>query len=213
MKRIQQKKQYELVIYLFTEGQKTEYQYVYDYIQKNYGDTLVRVIKKDSESDCELLMRAAISFEKELSRSATESPHQTWVVFDHDGKDTKVNLALNLALQHNRNAPNKRVYYALMKPCMEIWALMHFRDNFPENRIQIQKQLHRDMKSYDHENNPILNIGLMTKDRYEKACKLAHSWYNSLDDQDNPNSGCHYAGIYRLMQEIDKVFQKSTNIS
>ncbi len=206
MKRICSHKQYKLVIYLFAEGLRTEYQYIYDYIKQNKKDALVRIVKQRPESDCIKLTQTAIDFEKNQSWKKVDAPHQTWIMFDHDGNEVKVNQALKRIKEYNKSCvAEKRIDVAFMKPCVEIWALMHFRNHFSENKIQLQKELHKVMPSYDHENNPIFDLKLLTEDKYKKACARAQNWYNSLDDKDNPNSGGYYAGIYVLMQEIDKI--------
>ena len=206
MKKKQFHKTYKLIIYLFAEGQKTEHQYIYDYIQKTGKSNLVRVIKQGVESDCEKLVKNAINFESKNFFDKSVAPHQTWVVFDHDGNETKVNKALKKIQEYNGNSiPQKQVHYAFMKPCMEIWPLMHFQEKFDENRNSIQRRLNVLMPKYNHANHPIFDLDILSNQGYQKACALAKNWHASLDDKNNPNSGCYYAGIYFLTQEIDKI--------
>lgn len=200
------KQSYELILDLFTEGEKTEFQYLKDFIEQQNKKDKIRPILRDANSDAVNLVSAAEKYTKSTRIEKDEVPRQTWVVFDHDNNEEKVVAALKKASDYNSQNPDKKIYVAFMKPCMELWGLMHFKNkNLPITSSETQSQLHDFMPSYNHQGNPIFDVDKLTNEGYDQAVRLATSWNASLDDKENPNSSSHFAGIYKLTEKIKSV--------
>ena len=197
---------YKLVIDLFTEGKKTESQYIKDFIEQQAKKDKVRSIWHGKNSDAVNLVSDAIRYTKNLGIEKGDAPRQTWVVFDHDNNEEIVVAAIKKESDYNSQNPYKKIYVAFMKPCMELWGLMHFKNkNLPITSSETQSQLHDFMPSYNHQGNPIFKVNELTNEGYNQAVRLATSWNASLDNKENPNSSSHFAGIYKLTEKIKSV--------
>ena len=193
---------YQLVIDLFTEGEKTEIQYLRDFVVQQNKQGAIRLIHKEYESDPVNLVKMAISYAGSLKLTRSEVPHQVWVIFDDDGREEKVSQALKCLTKYNKNRRSKPVFHAFMKPCIEIWALMHFKGKLPLRQKDAQNALAKKMPTYHHQKNPLFDINKLTTDGYDKAVQLARAWMISLDDPENQNSSSLFAGIYQLTEAI-----------
>lgn len=200
-----QKREYKLILDLYTEGTKTEFLYIKNFIMQNNKWQDIHPIHQYAESDPELLVKSAIKYIKNTNWNK-EVPHQIWVVFDHDEHEEKVNRAIHLINMYNKENPNKLIYLAFMKPCFEIWPLMHFiTTKLPLHAKQVQSSLHSVLSDYNHNTQPIINVGKLPNDGYKKALEKAKSWNISLDDKQNPNSSTYFAGIYQLTEVIKNI--------
>lgn len=198
---------YKLILDLFTEGEKTEFQYVKNFIEYQFKRDKIRPLLQLADSDAINLVSKAEEHMKNIKTTKGEVPRQVWIIFDHDNHDEKVTVALKKAASYNRIHPERPIHIAFMKPCIELWGIMHFKNkNLPIINTIAQKQLHELMPSYHHQRNPIFDINKLTETGYQQAVNLAKSWEVSLDDKNNPNSSSHYAGIYKLTEEIKKTF-------
>lgn len=193
---------YRLVIDLFTEGEKTEIQYLRDFVVQQNQQSAIRLIHKEYESDPVNLVKRAICYVESLKLKSSEVPHQVWVIFDDDGREEKVSQALKCLTKYNQNHTSKPVFYAFMKPCIEIWALMHFKGKLPLKQKDAQNTLAKKMPTYHHQKNPLFDINKLTTDGYNKAVQLAHAWMISLDNPENQDSSSLFAGIYQLTEKI-----------
>lgn len=204
-KQFRRRDDYHLILNLFTEGEKTEFSYINDYILQVNKKDIIRLSQNKAISDPVLLVKEAICYAKNLNLTKDEVSRSIWVIFDYDNRDDAVNKALRLVNDYNKLNPRNVVNCAFMKPCFELWPLMHFMDSkYPSLQAQIQSKLKEFMPKYHHQRNPIIDVSKLSQEGYLKACKNAKSWKISLDDIDNPNSSSFYAGIFELTELIDK---------
>lgn len=174
-------------------------------MQANKKD-IIRPLQKKAISDPVLLVNEAISYAKTLTIQKDEVSRSIWVIFDHDNRDDAVNRALRLIRDYNKSNPRNVVNCAFMKPCFELWPLMHFMDGkYPPSQAQIQSKLKESMPKYHHQKSPIIDVTKLSQEGYLQATKKAKSWKTSLDDKTNPNSASFYAGVFELTELIDKI--------
>lgn len=105
------------VLRIYTEGEKTEINYVKSYIkdylkQAGHIGHAVIVVQPDDYSPYGLL-QAAINDKDRLAND------QIWLVFDCDGHDNKAKTFAE--------AKNKNINIAYSSICFETWILLHFK--------------------------------------------------------------------------------------
>ena len=122
---------------------------------------------------------------------------EVWVVFDNDGRDTEVKEAIDLI-----NNSGKDIHIAFMKPCIEIWPLMHNGINNVTTQAMAQSKLKNIMPSYKHDRNPYFDLNKMPD--YEGAVAKAKQWQTSLSGAPEYDSA-KFAGIYKLTEKIKDV--------
>ena len=182
---------FSLVIYLFYEGE-TELDYLQKYIQQQ-RKTSVRLIKKCQSPNPQYLVDQAIKNFSELKQVKNS---QIWVVFDHDGREQEVQQAINKLTNSHKD-----IHLAFMKPCIEIWPLLHNNIDNVSSQHEAQSKLEKIMPSYNHDRNPRFDLAQMPN--YEHAVKIAQNWDVSLDSAP-PYQASKFAGIYKLTEKIKK---------
>ena len=184
-----QRSQFKLIIQLFYEG-KTELDYLQKFIREKGKSTEIRLNKIMTNPNPRILAQSAIQQFDSLQMSNS----QIWVIFDHDGRDNEVREAIGLI-----NNSGKDIQVAFMKPCIEIWPLMHNEIDNVTTQSDAQSRLESIMPSYKHDRNPYFDLSKMPN--YNEAVKKAKQWHISLSGEPEYIS-TKYAGIYKLTEKI-----------
>ena len=186
-----QRSQFKLIIQLFYEG-KTELDYLQKFIREKGKSTEIRLNKIMTNPNPRILAQSAIQQFDNLQMSNS----QIWVIFDHDGRDNEVREAIGLI-----NNSGKDIQVAFMKPCIEIWPLMHNEIDNVTTQSDAQSRLESIMPSYKHDRNPYFDLSKMPN--YNEAVKKAKQWHISLSGEPEYIS-TKYAGIYKLTEKLVK---------
>ena len=189
MSNFGQRPQFKLIIQLFYEG-ITELDYLQKFIRQRNKNTLIRLNKILINPNPLTLAQEAVEQFNDLKMNNSE----VWVVFDHDGRDAEVKKAIDYI-----NKSGKDIHIAFMKPCIEIWPLMHNRIDNVTTQAMAQSRLKSIMPSYKHGGCPYFDLNKMPY--YEYAVARAKQWQASLSGAPEYNSA-KYAGIYKLTEKI-----------
>lgn len=187
-----QRSQFKLIIHLFYEG-KTELDYLQKFIRQQHKDAAVKLNKIKNNQNPRILVQEAASRFDDLEMDNSE----VWVVFDNDGRDTEVKEAIDLI-----NKSGKDIHIAFMKPCIEIWPLMHNGIDNVTKQATAQSKLESIMPSYKHDRNPYFDLNKMPD--YEGAVAKAKQWQTSLSGAPEYDSA-KFAGIYKLTEKIKSI--------
>lgn len=136
------------------------------------------------------LAKEAIRRYDELKTSKSE----IWVIFDHDGREREIQEAIDLIKQSRKN-----IHIAFMKPCIEIWPLLHNDIDNVTSQAAAQSKLEEIMPFYKHDRNPYFDLSKMPN--YAQAVHKAKQWEISLSGDKEYNSA-KFAGIYKLTEKI-----------
>ena len=115
MSNFGQRLQFKLIIQLFFEG-KTELDYLQKFIRQQHKDAMVKLNKIKNNQNPRILAQEAVNRFDDLEMDNSE----VWIAFDDDSRDTEVKEAIDYI-----NKSGKDIHIAFMKPCIEIWPLMH----------------------------------------------------------------------------------------
>ena len=184
-----QRSQFKLIIHLFCEG-KTELDYLQKFIRQRRKNAEVRLNKIMINSNPQIIAQKTVQQFDDLQMKNSE----VWVVFDHDGRDIVVKDAIDLI-----NSSRKDIHIAFMKPCIEIWPLMHNGIDNVTTQTAAQSKLESIMPHYKHDRNPYFDLDKMPN--YTEAVVKAKQWQTSLSGEPEYNSA-KYAGIFKLTEKI-----------
>lgn len=187
-----QRSQFKLIIQLFYEG-RTELDYLQKFIRQQNKKDEVRLNKIMINPNPRILAQEAVEQFSDLQMDNSE----IWVIFDHDGRDAEVKEAIDFI-----NNSGRGIHIAFMKPCIEIWPLMHNGIDNVTTPSAAQSKLESIMPSYDHDRNPYFDLDKMPN--YHEAITKAKQWQISLSGDPEYNSA-KYAGIYKLTEKIRNV--------
>lgn len=182
---------FSLVIYLAYEGE-TELDYLQKFIQQQ-SKKPVKVVKLCQSPNPNYLVEQVIKKYQELKQVKNS---EIWIVFDHDGREQEVQQAINKLINSHKD-----IHLAFMKPCFEIWPLLHNKINNVSSQHEAQSKLEKIMPSYNHDRNPRVDLTQMPD--YEYAVKVAQNWDVSLDGAPVYQAS-KFAGIYKLTERIKK---------
>ena len=189
MSNFGKRSEFRLIIQLFYEG-KTELDYLQKFIQQQKKTTLVKLNKIYTNQNPVTLAKEVVKKYNDIKMSKSE----IWVIFDDDGRIAEVRDAINLIKQSGKD-----IHLAYMKPCIEIWPLLHNGIDNVNSQNEAQSRLESIMPSYRHEGNPYLDLSKMPN--YEQAVSKAHRWEVSLNGEPEYNAS-KFAGIYKLTENI-----------
>lgn len=184
---------FKLVIYLFSEGD-TELDYLQKFVRQQGKKDLVQINRIMRNPNPVTLVQMAIKQFKDL-REIKQS--EVWVIFDHDGRNKEVRKAIDLVRQSGKD-----IHIAFMKPCMEIWPLLHRGIDNVSTPDQAQQKLAEVMPAYRHNGSPYFDLIKMTD--YDGAVTKAKQWKQSLGEEPEYNAS-KYAGIYELTERIKNI--------
>ena len=187
------KGRFRLVIYLFCEG-KTEARYLQEFIERQNKRTEIRLNQVKMDNDPWTLAQEAI---KKFDTYKKTKNSEIWIVFDHDGRDKIIKSTIDFI-----NNSGKDIHIAFMKPCIEIWPLMHNGINNVTTQAMAQSKLKNIMPSYKHDRNPYFDLNKMPD--YEGAVAKAKQWQTSLSGAPEYDSA-KFAGIYKLTEKIKSI--------
>lgn len=160
------------IIYVVAEGEGTEYDYL-GHIDRVYGRRLGFRIKPPSRA----IQRNGLPPRRvveEAVRIMAQEPdiHQVWALFDHDGRS---DISRTCA-----EARRKGVQAVLSHPAIELWLLLHFRNQLPAAQagcndliITRLRQTHAAFANYDHRDGRTNTRGNKRIDvrRFEALCE------------------------------------------
>ena len=189
MSNFGQRPQFKLIIQLFYEG-KTELDYLQKFISQQHKNAVVKLNKIKNNQNPRILAQEAVNQCDDLKMDHSE----VWVAFDDDGRATEVKEAIDLI-----NKSGKDIHIAFLKPCIEIWPLMHHGIDNVTKQATAQSKLESIMPSYKHDRNPYFDLNKMPD--YEGAVTKAKQWQTSLSGAPEYDS-TKFAGIYKLTEKI-----------
>ena len=192
MSNFGKRSEFRLIIQLFYEG-KTELDYLQKFIQQQKKTTLVKLNKIYTNQNPVTLAKEVVKKYHDIKMSKSE----IWVIFDDDGRKAEVKEAINLIKQSDKD-----INLAYMKPCIEIWPLLHNGIDNVNSQSEAQSRLENIMPSYRHEGNPYFDLSKMPN--YEQAVSKAHRWEVSLGGEPEYNAS-KFAGIYKLTENIKNI--------
>ena len=192
MNNFGQRPQFKLIIQLFYEG-KTELDYLQKFIRQQHKDAVIKLNKIYNNQNPRILAQEAVKRFNDLKMDNSE----VWVAFDDDGRDAEVKEAIDLISNSGKN-----IYVAFMKPCIEIWPLMHRGIDNVTKQATAQAKLESIMPSYKHDRNPYFDLNKMPD--YEGAVAKAKQWQTSLSGAPEYDS-TKFAGIYKLTERIKDI--------
>ena len=205
------------VIYLFHEG-KTEL----GYLQALAKNRSIRIVPMPSVSSPVILLERALKFAVEVADDLRDNPNaEIWVVFDHDAKAKEMSAVGSVLTKCPERCDDDCkvrdiarceardvfdcIHVAFMSPCIEIWGVLCTEDgskmdNFPLDRHEMQRLLHKLMPRYDHKSGAQFDVGKMTQT--EGAIRQAKAWVTTHGQFPECLNASHYAGIYPLVEKI-----------
>ena len=189
MSNFGQRPQFKLIIQLFYEG-KTELDYLQKFIRQQHKDAVIKLNKIYNNQNPRFLAQEAVKRFDDLKMDNSE----VWIAFDDDGRDAEVKWAIDLI-----NNSGKDIHLAFMKPCIEIWPLMHNGIDNVTKQDMAQSKLESIMPSYKHDRYLYFDLNKMPD--YEGAVTKAKQWQTSLSGAPEYDS-TKFAGIYKLTEKI-----------
>lgn len=182
LKRSTETRRVKKTIWVFTEGKKTEPDYVralkqLDHIREN--TTIAVEIARDHVVPYPLVQRA-------LSKTGVEDVDEVWCLFDVESpqKPPRLREAIQLAEQSG-------VRIAVSNPCFELWLLLHDRAVSGHLTTSQAEKHAQDLLGVDGKNivDPSTLIGRKAKAR-ERAVRLraGHDSAGTMFPDDNPST-------------------------
>lgn len=185
-------------IYVLCEGKVTEPEYIKQFARQHSNDRVyvepipgVGVPLTVAEKAVELkkqLLKAA-----QKSKDSFEKAFSVWCVVDVDNHP---NMKAAKAL-----ASFNKIKFCVSNPCFELWGLLHLKpqDAYIHRHI-LQSDLHKEMPSYHHDKNPILDYEQI-KNEYTIAKTRAITICKRRIDEDK--EGCNPStNVYELFDNI-----------
>ena len=180
---------YKPVIFLVSEGRKTEPQYISGVFKEfgfcgryaiNYCGT-----KENQNTPVGLLKRA-----KSLIPEIKSSLDQIWILVDKDNNSNESLEALTREVQKI-----KQCYCAISNPCFEYWLLSHFQNVTVNNVHDCFKQLSKYLPEYDKS----IKIRYFTRDKVLVAIKRNKERANACGGDFINHRG---SSIYILLESL-----------
>ncbi|MCZ0981235.1 RloB family protein [Streptomyces diastatochromogenes] len=107
---------------IFSEGEKTEIQYLNDWYKRNRGRVTIQFhdFHGTPRSLVEQAVEAKKKEEREERRGRGRAHSHYWCIFDRD-EHPYIPEAFELAASNN-------IHTAYSNPCIEVWFMLHFQD-------------------------------------------------------------------------------------
>lgn len=180
-------------IEIFSEGEKTEVQYIFEW-HRRYRDRVAvnfAVVGHGPLQLVEAAVRSKGKAETAERRGRGRAPDAFWCIFDID-EHPDVPRATELAASHD-------IEVAISNPCIELWLYLHYVDHRRwDHRRDIQRALKACAgidKTLDSEHLEFLVENYETAQRRAIALDRMHD-DNAAGDR-NPSSG-----VWRLVEAI-----------
>jgi len=192
------------VFHIFCEGEKTEPNYLSQYIRQKFpGMTLIKVEKATKYTPVQLVEEALVSKQKEPDGE---------VVYDREGT-TKYSDALHTEA---RQKASTHIKIALSNVCFEVWLLLHFQatvapySNYEDlkRRSQLKKHIPNYEKADKREYSDAeitaarknaKRMNTTTKAGADRSWQQCHQW--------NP-----YTNVYELLDAVDAFGHNHTRV-
>lgn len=186
---VNERRRFSLIIQLFHEG-NTELDYLQKFIRYHHKEGVVKLNNRGCDCNPCCLVQKAINNFKNVKLLKNE---EVWVIFDDDGRNKEIKKAFGLLKEY------PMIQVAFMKPCIEIWPLLHVGNEKCTTQHQAQEALEKVMSKYKHNSYPYFELDKMVD--YQKAVKTAQAWEISLDNTKIYHA-TKFAGIYKLTERI-----------
>lgn len=201
-------KRYQKLIFIATEGEKTEPAY-FEYLKSKLQQPLqiqILIIKGGrSESSPDKVLERT---QKEIARLKNEgkciSEDEFWIVTDKDNWSDK---RLDEVTQwcHDRSKKEIR-HFALSNPCFELWYILHFEKNcgLLETPKDCLDKIKKHIPDYEKSKCPSFS-----RQQIEQAIRNAKN--KALDAAIQEDNWPHKPGIttvYRIVERITPYFKK-----
>lgn len=187
-------------LHIFCEGEKTEPNYLTEYIEKKFPGTKLSYVRKTRKNTPVQLVNEAA---KEKKNSPVDD--EFWVVYDRESVN-KYPDSLHAKARDKANANGIEI--ALSNVCFEIWILLHFQNSLAEysdysdllRRSNLKTHIENYEKGtrYSFSENQIqsarenaLGLNRATELAADASWKMPHQW--------NP-----YTDVYKLLDAIDE---------
>lgn len=200
MKRLSRRapvKELATIITVFTEGKKTEPQYL-EMFKKVHVPPSVKRSAFDlkiipSGSDPTRVVDEAIQELENLQRVGGKKD-SVWAMFDRD-EHSRFEEAKN-------KAKNKGVHLAVSNPCFEIWGIYHYQDWQSEiERHPCQKKLEKLCSGYSRKSGKTFANEDIIKNKYRDAIENAENSLNSREEEGDPE-GNPSTSVHCLIKTI-----------
>ena len=185
------------IIIVFTEGEKTEPQYL-----EMFKTIHVQPFAKGPDFDLKIISGVGVPMtvvdravqELQKWRPFSREEDSVWAMFDRD-EHPKFEEAKN-------KARSKGVHLAVSNPCFEIWGIYHYRDwQGPMERHQCQNALEQLCPSYDKRCGKTFIDKDVIKEKYYNAIERAKKSLNSREEEGDPE-GNPSTSVYCLIEAI-----------
>ena len=207
------------VLHIYCEGEKTEPNYLNDYIAKYFPtNRLLKVVKIETtkkNTPKQLVDEAAAA--KAAAKKNSLDDDVFWVVYDRESEQ-KYSDKLHAAAYDK--AQKHAIYLAISNVCFEVWLLLHFHDttaqfaNFDDlkkNSTLRSECKKRGLLDYDKADKTIFSI--LTEDEIKQARSRAkkinkHTEECADSSSTKPYQWNPYTDVYRLLDAIDEFAKK-----
>lgn len=183
-------------ILVVSEGERTEPEYLQGF-RRWCRAQLVEIVVLGAEGVPITLVASAREYRSKAASAAKREKDenlgydQVWCVFDKDDHP-RFEEAIKMAEDHG-------LYLAVSNPCVELWLLLHFRDN---PGLQHREQLKRMLKQHVPDYDKAVDFTLYAASyhhAHRRAAKLDEHCRNDGEPFRNPSTG-----MYLLTEEISR---------
>lgn len=203
------------IFFIFTEGEKTEINYIEGYIKaKNYPMTRFVVIQPEDHVPYGLLKatkKSQIKYRNKTYR--IEKGDLLWLVFDRDKHD-------RIPDTYNEARKTGKIGIAFSAICFEVWLMLHFHDKMKPfgscDELCADKRFSDYIKDYEKNTGKIFD-GVGGLSGLETAMKNAKKLIEEAE-KGNPGRKIYemnpYCNMHLLIKAIEEFFddEKELNV-
>jgi len=186
--------------HIFCEGEKTEPNYLTNYIELHFPGTRLSPVRKTEKNTPIQLVEEAIK-----EKQCNPKGDLFWVVFDREATNK---YSDKLHAEARTKAKEQGIQIAFSNVCFEVWILLHFQKTVASyasySDLQKRSKLKTHIKGYDKgEKRLFSKEEILTARNNAKAlnkqtiCGANPRWNHSY--QWNP-----YTNVYKLLDAIDE---------
>jgi hypothetical protein len=187
-------------LHIFCEGEKTEPNYLNNYIGKRFPGTKLIVVEKCSKNTPVQLVNVAVISQKNKFRQDI-----FWVVYDRENH-TKYDDSLHAKARIT--AKDNKIHIALSNVCFEVWLLLHFRTSSAAymNCADLLKNSDlkkKYIKNYDKADRRDYSDVEITTARKNAKQMNEQTICGANPDWKAPHQWNPYTNVYELLDAID----------
>ncbi len=203
-KRKNQQKELRPRLHVFCEGEKTEPNYLNEYIERRFPGTRLTLVRKTEKNTPIQLVEEAID-----ERKRSPAGDLFWVIYDRESERKYP------AMQHDEaceKAKANNIEIAFSNVCFEVWILLHFQETVAAydsySELRKRSQLKEHIENYDkgakwqYTDEEVFNarknairLNKQTIDGASKEWNKKHQY--------NP-----YTDVYKLLDAINEFEEK-----